>query len=392
MFSTVRRRVAAAGVATVFAATGLMVASIDKAVALSVEGQQSDLHVMGSTVADVLSAAGISVGAKDLVVPAVDQPIADGTQVVVRYGRKLTVTADGQSTEYWTTASTVDEALVALGIRTPDNAQLSVSRSQVLGRDGLALTVVTPHSVSITVDGATRTEATHAATVGELLTALGVTIGTSDRVSPAADTAVTEGLAIAVKRVKTETSTATEKVAFATVKKDDATLSKGKTKVQNPGASGERVVTYTETWVDGVLESKTATDTKVTKPATDKVVLVGTKAVAAAAAPSAPAAPTAPTAPSAPVSAGNTSGAGLNLANAAMWDRIAKCESGGNWHINTGNGYYGGLQFNYATWLSAGGGDFASRADLASREQQITVANRLYAKRGLQPWGCRWAA
>ncbi len=392
MFSTVRRRVAAAGVATVFAATGLMVASIDKAVALSVEGQQSDLHVMGSTVADVLSAAGISVGAKDLVVPAVDQSIADGTQVVVRYGRKLTVTADGQSTEYWTTASTVDEALVALGIRTPDNAQLSVSRSQVLGRDGLALTVVTPHSVSITVDGATRTEATHAATVGELLTALGVTIGTSDRVSPAADTAVTEGLAIAVKRVKTETSTATEKVAFATVKKDDATLSKGKTKVQNPGASGERVVTYTETWVDGVLESKTATDTKVTKPATDKVVLVGTKAVAAAAAPSAPAAPTAPTAPSAPVSAGNTSGAGLNLANAAMWDRIAKCESGGNWHINTGNGYYGGLQFNYATWLSAGGGDFASRADLASREQQITVANRLYTKRGLQPWGCRWAA
>ena len=392
MFSTVRRRVAAAGVATVFAATGLMVASIDKAVALSVEGQQSDLHVMGSTVADVLSAAGISVGAKDLVVPAVDQPIADGTQVVVRYGRKLTVTADGQSTEYWTTASTVDEALVALGIRTPDNAQLSVSRSQVLGRDGLALTVVTPHSVSITVDGATRTEATHAATVGELLTALGVTIGTSDRVSPAADTAVSEGLAIAVKRVKTETSTATEKVAFATVKKDDATLSKGKTKVQNPGASGERVVTYTETWVDGVLESKTATDTKVTKPATDKVVLVGTKAVAAASAPSAPAAPTAPTAPSAPVSAGNTSGAGINLANAAMWDRIAKCESGGNWHINTGNGYYGGLQFNYATWLSAGGGDFASRADLASREQQITVANRLYAKRGLQPWGCRWAA
>ena len=383
VFSTVRRRVAAAGVATVFAATGLMVASIDKAVALSVEGQQSELHVMGSTVADVLSAAGISVGAKDLVVPAADQPIADGTQVTVRYGRKLTVTTDGQSAEYWTTASTVDEALVALGIRTPDNAQLSVSRSQVLGRDGLALTVRTPRAVSITVDGATRTEATHAATVGELLTALGVTIGTADRVSPAVDTAVTEGLAIAVKRVKTASSTATEQVAFATVKKDNATLDKGKTKVQTPGVSGERVVTYTETWVDGVLESKTATETKVTKPATDKVVLVGTKAVAA---------PAAPAAPSTPVSAGNTSGAGLNLANAAMWDRIAKCESGGNWHINTGNGYYGGLQFATASWLAMGGADFAPRADLASREQQITVANRLYARAGLGPWGCRWAA
>jgi hypothetical protein len=107
----------------------------------------------------------------------------------------------------------------------------------------------------------------------------------------------------------------------------------------------------------------------------DAVVKVGTKSVAT----------------SAP-SAGNTSGAGLNLANAAMWDRIAQCESGGNWHINTGNGYYGGLQFATASWLANGGGDFAPRADLASREEQITVANRYYAKAGLSPWGCAHAA
>ena len=75
-----------------------------------------------------------------------------------------------------------------------------------------------------------------------------------------------------------------------------------------------------------------------------------------------------------------------------MWDKIAKCESTNNWSINTGNGYYGGLQFSYQTWLGNGGGDFAQRADLATREQQITVANRLYARAGLQPWGCRHAA
>ncbi len=75
-----------------------------------------------------------------------------------------------------------------------------------------------------------------------------------------------------------------------------------------------------------------------------------------------------------------------------MWDRIAQCESTGNWSINSGNGYYGGLQFDVGTWLSAGGGDFAPRADQASRAQQITVANRLYANRGLQPWGCAHAA
>ena len=94
---------------------------------------------------------------------------------------------------------------------------------------------------------------------------------------------------------------------------------------------------------------------------------------------------------SAPAAA-KSSSKGTNLARAAMWDRIAKCESGGRWHINTGNGYYGGLQFNYSTWLSVNGDDFASRADRATRAEQITVANRLYAKRGLQPWGCRHAA
>ena len=79
-------------------------------------------------------------------------------------------------------------------------------------------------------------------------------------------------------------------------------------------------------------------------------------------------------------------------ATTATWDRLARCEAGGNWHINTGNGYYGGLQFDYTTWLSVNGDDFASRADRATRAEQITVSNRLYAKRGLQPWGCRRAA
>jgi len=95
---------------------------------------------------------------------------------------------------------------------------------------------------------------------------------------------------------------------------------------------------------------------------------------------------------SAPVAAKPASTHPLDLSRAAMWDRIAKCESGGRWNINTGNGYYGGLQFNNATWLSVNGDDFAPRADLATREEQITVANRLYALRGLQPWACRGAA
>jgi len=74
------------------------------------------------------------------------------------------------------------------------------------------------------------------------------------------------------------------------------------------------------------------------------------------------------------------SNSGLN------WDAVAQCESGGNWHINTGNGFYGGLQFDYGTWLSNGGGAYAPRADLASREQQIAIATKLYDARGSSPW------
>lgn len=59
------------------------------------------------------------------------------------------------------------------------------------------------------------------------------------------------------------------------------------------------------------------------------------------------------------------------------WDAIAKCESGGNWHINTGNGYYGGLQFSHSTWIAYGGGQYAQNAHLTSRENQISVASKM---------------
>lgn len=64
------------------------------------------------------------------------------------------------------------------------------------------------------------------------------------------------------------------------------------------------------------------------------------------------------------------------------WDAIAACESGGDWHINTGNGYYGGLQFAQETWEGGGGLSYAPRADLATREQQIAVANAV----GISHW------
>jgi hypothetical protein len=73
-------------------------------------------------------------------------------------------------------------------------------------------------------------------------------------------------------------------------------------------------------------------------------------------------------------------------ASGGVWDRLAACESGGNWAINTGNGYYGGLQFSASTWISNGGGAYAPLPNLATREQQIAIGSKLQAARGWSPW------
>jgi resuscitation-promoting factor RpfA len=80
------------------------------------------------------------------------------------------------------------------------------------------------------------------------------------------------------------------------------------------------------------------------------------------------------------------SGTAAQAASASTWDRLAVCESTSDWSINSGNGYYGGLQFSQTTWQEFGGGQYASRADLASRAQQIAVAERVLAVQGWGAW------
>jgi nucleoid-associated protein YgaU len=73
-------------------------------------------------------------------------------------------------------------------------------------------------------------------------------------------------------------------------------------------------------------------------------------------------------------------------ADSGVWDRIAQCESGGNWQINTGNGYYGGLQFSASTWRAYGGTAYAATADKASKAQQIAIATKVQQAQGWGAW------
>ena len=363
------RRAAQGAVAVAVVAGAVGISHYDKSVTLSVDGKTSTVHAFGSTVGDILAKQDITVGNHDIVVPSPSSPVSDGQKVVVRYGRKLTVTIDGSTREYWTTATTVDAALAELGIRA-DNARLSASRSQILGRQGLTLTVTTAKDVKLAADGKVADRTSTAATVKDLLAEAGISLGKDDRVKPGLATPVKAGMTVSVLRVSKKTVTETQVIPFRTVKKTDSSLAAGQSKTVTTGKAGARKVTVQETRVNGKVKSRKVLKSTTLRAPVTRVVAVGPAAA----------------------SGGGGSGAGINLANAAMWDRIAQCESGGNWHINTGNGYYGGLQFDYSSWLANGGADFAPRADLASREEQITVANRYYAKAGLSPWGCASAA
>ena len=259
-----------------------------------------------------------------------------------------------------------------------EGAVLSASRSQALGRQGLTFSMTTPKAVNLVVGGQGITLTSTAAKVSDLLADQQVTLGEKDRVNPSLETPLAAGLTVVVNRVEVKDTTRTEAIAFSTTETTDDSLYTDQKKVTTKGVAGEKTISLQQTIVDGAVESETVTGETVTKQPVTQVVAKGTMARPAPA-------------PAAAVTrdAGNTSGAGINLANEAMWDRIAQCESGGNWAINTGNGYYGGLQFAYSSWLAWGGADFAPRADLASRAEQITVANRYYAVAGLAPWGCK---
>ena len=406
MSSPAIRRITQAGVVGALALGVSGVVVMDKSVALSVDGETSTVHSFGGTVADVLDKQGIELGAHDVVTPSAETPVDDGQTIVVRYGRKLTLTVDGKEREYWTTATNVGDALKELGIRNSGDAVLSASRSKAIGRDGLDLEMSTPKDIKLVVGGKRTTATVTARTVQEALREAEVRFDSDDRIKPGAKTVVKDGMTIRVDEMDARSTQRTEAVPFRTIVKKDASLTVGTTKVEREGVAGERRSTYRDTVRNGKVVSSERTSSKITKQPVHKVVIEGTKAK-----PAPKPAPTSTPKSSTPKSASSSSSStpkststptpeptksssssGLDTSRAAMWDRIAQCESTGNWSINTGNGYYGGLQFDSRTWLGSGGGDFAPRADLATREEQITVANRVYAQRGLQPWGCAHAA
>ncbi|WP_432489167.1 ubiquitin-like domain-containing protein [Kineococcus sp. SYSU DK018] len=367
---TVRIAVGSTALVAVVGGTAAFTA-LDKDVTLDADGARTELSVFGGTVADVLESEGIEVGPHDIVAPSAGTEVADGTDIVVRYGRQLTLTLDGEQKTYWTTARTVDEALADLDVRA-DGARLSASRSQALGRDGLALDVVTPKNVVVVADGQERPVTTTAADVAALLAETGVSVRPGDEVS--ADTAARVTPDLRVQVVRVDRSQSTEQVAIAHGSRTERTdaLYEGERKVVAQGVDGSKTVTFDDVFRDGVRVAHDAVGETVDVQPVEEVVQVGTK-VKPAPAP-APAA-------SSSSSGGGSVGGGVDSLN---WSALAACESGGNPSIVSASGKYHGLyQFSVATWRSVGGSGLPSQA---SASEQTYRAKLLYQRAGAGQW------
>ncbi|WP_336084423.1 transglycosylase family protein [Nocardia sp. SSK8] len=328
-----------------------------KTVALVVDGERTELSTMSGDVRAVLADAGYEISEHDEVIPAAGSKVADGATITLNRGREITVSVDGVERTVWTTGTTAGDALAQMQI--PADTHVVPTRSEKIPLAGAALSVYTPRTIALADGGAAPVDVRlAAATVGEFLAAAGVPLQAEDFAEPAADSPLREGMTITVTRQRTEERTEVLPLEPTETVIEDVTMNMSRTVVENPGVPGLHEATFAVTIVNGVEAGRVQVNSKVITPAEPKTIRKGAK-------------------PGTEVP---------EVRDGAIWDALARCESTGNWAINTGNGYYGGIQFDQSTWERQGGLKYAPRADLATREEQIAIAEVTRARQGWGAW------
>nr|WP_229885953.1 resuscitation-promoting factor [Streptomyces subrutilus] len=327
----------------------------DKAVRLTVDGVPRTLHTFADDIGELLASEGVDVGPHDLVAPARGRHLGDGEEVVVRYGRPLRLTLDGQRREVWTTARTVEGALHQLGIRA-EGAHLSAPRTAPVPRSGLDLGVRTERSVTFMADGRERTIRTNAATVREALDQAGITLRDQDATSVPATAFPRDGQTVTVLRITGTREVREERLPYGTERVKDPTLFAGTEVVERAGQPGARRVTYSLRTVNGVRQRPRRIAEETVREPVTQLVKVGTR----------------------PLPNSVAGADGLD------WAALAQCESGGRAGATDPSGTYGGLyQFDVRTWQALGG---SGRPQDASGSEQTFRAKKLYVQRGASPW------
>jgi uncharacterized protein YabE (DUF348 family) len=329
--------------------------AMDKTITVTVDGQDRTLHTYARDVQGVLAAAGVHATPQDRVEPALTTDLADGDQVIVNRARMITLIEGGQTRNVWTTAASIDEALKGMGVSVAP-VQMSLSPDTPIPVDGLNVQIEVSRAVTL-VDGTGAPEqiTTSAGTVGGLLAEKGITLGPDDVAVPSSDTPLADGLQIHLVRNGEGEVVEVRRIAPPVQEIEDPELPRGKKQVVDPGVPGEQTAVMRVYVQNGREVRREQIRGGASTPPQPRIVKIGTNDEE----------------PPAP-----------QIGDTAVWDKLAKCEAGGNWAINTGNGYYGGVQFDASTWRAYGGGQYAPLPHQASREEQIAVAEKLKDDRG----------
>ncbi|MEU9028747.1 ubiquitin-like domain-containing protein [Streptomyces sp. NPDC048383] len=350
-----RRIIPQALVVAVLAGGTTAFVAADKSVRLTVDGAPRSLHTFAGSVDALLAAEGLGVGPHDLVAPARGSDLADGEEIVVRYGRPLELILDGRTRRLWTTARTVESALRQLGVRV-EGAFLTLPRTAAVPRAGLTLGVRTERGVTFMADGRERTIRTNAATVQEALDQAGITLGGQDTTSVPPGAFPRDGQVVTVLRITGTREVREERIPFTTERVQDGDLFAGTEVVERAGRPGARRVTYSLRTVNGVRQQPRRIAEEVVREPVGQLVKVGTKRL--------------------PNSVAGADG--------LDWGALAQCESGGRASATDPSGTYGGLyQFDVRTWQGLGG---SGRPQDASGSEQTYRAKKLYVQRGASPW------
>ncbi|QMV86434.1 transglycosylase family protein [Corynebacterium hindlerae] len=336
---------------------GVSAVGMKKDIVLDVNGEEITLTTFSNDVAGALEQAGVSVQAQDVVAPSPTTMLNDGERITVRSAKQVAVVIDGKPVKVTSTALTVEELMAEVGgVKAAD--KISVPADQKIPLDGFTVDVVTPKIVKLDNAGKVTYTQIAADTIADVLKAQGIAVDGDDKVFPALDTRVTNDTEISVTKVDLDEVSAVEEFEAEPTYVDDPELEQGKEEELTPAVPGKRDVTKQIRKENGAVVGETVVKEKELAPATPATIKRGTKEK--------PAVPA--------------------VAEGSVWDALAQCEATGNWSINTGNGFSGGLQFTPSTWLGFGGGEYAPAAYLATREQQIAVAQKVQAAQGWGAW------
>jgi resuscitation-promoting factor RpfB len=327
-----------------------------------VDGEPYEVPSEATTVGAALEVLDIPVGPADEVTPGPAALVEDDLHIEIARAITVEIEIDGAVARRVTApVGSVRGVLEVAGM--DDLTSLGAEVRPALGapvEDGDVVRVSIPVTVTVVADGEQQEFETFAADVDEVLEEAGVEVGPDDLVLPGPGSALIGPGTIVVQRVEFEEVVEEVSVAHDEVRRETKDLRKGRTAVAREGRDGVRHDTYLVTLIDGDEAERELVSREVVEPPVSRIVSVGTYQ------------------PPAPKATTRSSGGGEGV-----WDRLAACESNGRWNANTGNGYYGGLQFHPATWRSVGGTGLPHEHPRAT---QIEMGKRLQARAGWGQW------